>query len=158
MTRGRSAPRRRGAAGAIAIVVASLLVGPHTSLTEAAFTDSEYASGTVTAATLQRLTATCTAVSLIPGALQNLDVRWTAPAAPTPTGYTITLTRNGTTAATFTAAAGSTSYLVGGALLGGLLQAGTYSVTVTSTLGNWRSIPSPAFNADLAGVTGWTCV
>jgi hypothetical protein len=122
------------AVAAALLVTAGAVTASHP--TAAAWTDSEYATATITSTGLAAPTkGTCTA------ALASFTVRWTpSAAAPTPTGYTVNAT-NPTTGAVVAGpvslAAGSTSY-TSSTLLGAVLV-GTYNVNVFANYNNWTS-------------------
>jgi hypothetical protein len=105
--------------------------------TQAAWTDDEYASATVTSTTLPPPTkGTCT------GGVATFTVRWTPVAGPpAATGYSITAT-NPTTGAVvagpYAVTPGSANSYVGATLLGTLI-AGNYNINLVAVYQNWRS-------------------
>jgi len=115
-------------------VALGALVG--TQPVEAAWGDGEHMSATVTSGVLNPPTpVSCT------GGLLVVTVSWSAPTAGvTPLGYEITVTRsNGSLVAGFPVqVGGGTTSWSSGTLLSALI-AGTYTVTVRSTVQSWRS-------------------
>jgi hypothetical protein len=107
--------------------------------TEAAWTDAEYATTTVTSTILAApAKGTCTAN------LASFTVRWT-PSATTPaaTGYTVTATDQTTGAVVAGPVAltpGTVSSYTSSTLLGSVLV-GTYNVNVVANYQNWTSAP-----------------
>lgn len=145
-------------AGAIALL---LVIVPNVSMTEAAWTDNESATGSFTAMTLPALTAqpTCTTENII--IKRNARLNWTAPAGGLPAGmyYEVRLTNVTanpqitqsifTTNTTTTLSDGLLSGLLSGILTGNAtLNVQVYvaipNITPNPTAAVWRSTTSPA--------------
>lgn len=98
-------------------------------------------------------TATLTAptsVTVAPTSLPNVAVNWPASTSPpTPTGYYITRTRAGVTAAA--CATSITSTIAGTTCTDTSVPSGTYTYTVTAVYRSWTAVSSPS-----GSVVVWT--
>lgn len=145
-------------AGLVALLGATAVHPPVD--TEATWVQREFGSATVTAATVGVVTVAPTCANGT-GLLRGATVSWPAATGSTlaPSGYVLeVLNSAGAVVTNYTTSATERSVLVSGGLLGGLLQAGTYTFVVYATNGTWRSpAGSPGRTATLALLVGWTC-
>lgn len=124
--------RRMGIAGVALLAVLGFAGITTAQATDAAWTDRELVTGTVTAATISPpVGLRCTAGLLLP-----VTFFWTAPTTgPAPTGYRWTVT--GGFSGSGTLAANATSLQLSAGLLG--LGSGTFSLYTVSP-GGWESV------------------
>ncbi|MFP7761551.1 hypothetical protein [Marisediminicola sp. LYQ85] len=155
---------RLAALGAAGVLVAGAAMAPQP--VEANFTNSEFARGTVTAATVNPplgLVGAPTVIGCSTNFFGNMTLTWRAPSGGiTPTAFRVELFGAGSTPVYSTTAPATTlSRTINADLLGGLLGEGNYTARVTTIASGdqwtWSSTSTLDRNVRITILGGWSC-